>query len=273
MQGVSARSRRRRGLLGAAIVGSAVVVAAGCTNPGGGFPWRTTTTWQAPPSTDGHGHTDDDHANKTSTTMDMDHGGGGADDHSGGGGGHAGHESPARLNHPPTAAQKAWAYKLVRDTAARLQGMTKAKAQALGYQNIRDNQHFTNPRFRNDGKEYDPTAIESLVFNIVTGQIEAAMYNLEPTTTMANVKDYAGNWLVYHNHDNLCWPRNQPDKWQITPCGMGEKRTPVLMAHVWIKDTRDANRCGVFATIQGLGEGSCIPALKPSVILSGRNPV
>jgi hypothetical protein len=274
MQGVSARSRRRRGLLGAAIVGSAVVVAAGCTNPGGGFPWRTTTTWQAPPSTDGHGHTDDDHANKTSTTMDMDHGGGG-----GGGGGEHAHESPARLNHPPTAAQKKWAEELVSYTKTALQRLqTKQAAILAGYNDIGDGQHFTHPKYRVDGKELDPRAIESLVFNRATGRIQAAMYNMEPTTTAANVHDYAGNWVVWHGHDNLCWaaPENQPNNPGWTRlggvkvngrCTMGSyAHTPVPMVHVWVVDTTYENKCGAFASIDGLGPGACVPSFQQNPI-------
>jgi hypothetical protein len=269
-----------------ASIGAVTAVIAGCTNPGGGIPWRTTTSRATTPTTDCHGHTDDDHANRTTTTMD--HSGGGMDHHGNPGvtfppcngqttttmGGHDGghgHGQPGHINHPPTAAQKAWAYKLVRDTAAQLRGMTTTRARLMGYQNIGDGVHYTNNAFRNDGREYDPNAIESLVFT--GGQISAAMYNLEPTTTLANVRDYAGNWLVYHTHDNLCWPRNRPNDWTITPCGIGERRTPVLMTHVWIRDTSYATRCGVFATITGLGEGSCIPELRPSVILAGRNPL
>jgi len=248
-----ARSWRRRTFIAVTAVSASTMLVVGCTNPGGGIPRATTTTTMGngcmpgmvmPGCPDGG----------------MDHGDGGMD-----------HSQPGQINHPPTAEQKAWAYSLIRRTSAKIRNMTPALATAQGYQNIGDFVHYTKDSFRHDGREYDPDAIESLVFQ--GGVISAAMYNLEPTTTMANVKDYAGNWLVYHNHDNLCWPRNQPTNWRITPCGIGEKRTPVLMAHVWIRDTNYAIQCGAFATITGLGAGSCIPELRPSVILAGRNPL
>jgi hypothetical protein len=272
--------------LGLAVVSAGVIVA-GCTNPGGGFPWRTTTTYTpptAPPSTDCHGHTGDDHAHTSSTfqscgsttTMDpgMDRGG---DDHSGGDGGH--HESPARLNHPPTAAQKKWAEELVAYTKTALRSIpNKAAAIRLGYNDIGDGQHFTHPKYRIDGRELDPRYIESLVFNRMTGTIQAAMYNMEPTTTAANVHDYAGNWVVWHGHDNLCWgaPENQVNSpgWTRLAgvkvngrCTAGSyAHTPVPMLHVWVVDTTYENRCGAFASIDGLGPGACVPSFQQNGI-------
>jgi hypothetical protein len=301
MKEMLARSRRRRIVASAVAIGSVGVLAASCTNPGGGMPWRTTTTWTqptSPPTTDCHGHTGDDHNNlKTTTTMDMDHGGGG-DHHApgvtfppcnGGGatttmpgmdhGGDGHHESPARLNHPPTAAQKKWAEELVSYTKTALQKIpNKATATRLGYNDIGDGQHFTHPKYRIDGRELDPRYIESLVFNRVTGQIQAAMYNMEPTTTAANVHDYAGNWVIWHGHDNLCWgaPENQVNSPGWTrlagvkvngKCTAGSyAHTPVPMLHVWVVDTTYENRCGAFASIDGLGPGACVQSFQQNNI-------
>jgi hypothetical protein len=254
MEGRSAHARRR--VLGAAVaIAAATALVAGCTSTGGGgaggggmIPWRTTT--MAPGSGGGGGMDHDDGG--------MDHGGG------------------PRTDHPPTPAQKDWAYGIIRSTAKALQGMTKQRAIAMGYNDIGDRQHFTHPRFRHDGQEFNPNAIESLVFNPVTGQIQAAMYNMEPSTTTANVKDYAGNWIVWHGHDNLCWQsgvEGTPGYTRLAPCGVGVKHGTVLMVHVWITDSNYAVQCGAFATITGLGEGSCIPQLRPSRILAGQNPL
>ena len=253
MEGTEARTWRRRTVGVALAVGSATVFVAGCTN-GGGLPWRTTTTRATTPTT-------------------MDHGGGGMDH------GDHGHESPERLNHPPTAAQKKWAEDLVSYTKTALQRIpNKQAAIAAGYNDIGDGQHFTHPRYRRDGKELDPRYIESLVFNRVTGQIQAAMYNMEVTTTAANVHDYAGNWVVWHGHDNLCWqsPENQPNSPGWTKLG-GVKingqctggsysHTPVPMLHVWVTDTTYENRCGAFASIDGLGPGACQPSFQQNSI-------
>jgi hypothetical protein len=263
MEGRSAHARRR--MFGAAVaIAAAGALVAGCTNTGGGggggmIPWRTTTT-MAPGGGMDHGD------------GGMDHGGGGG----GGGDGHDGHGGGPRLDHPPTQAQKDWAYGIIRTTADALRGMTKQRAIAQGYNDIGDGQHFTHPRFRHDGKEFAPNAIESLVFNRLTGQIQAAMYNMEPSTTVANVKDYAGNWIVWHGHDTLCWQsgvEGSPGYTRLAPCGVGVKHPTVLMVHVWITDTNYAVQCGAFATITGLGEGSCLPELRPSRILAGQRPL
>jgi hypothetical protein len=246
MTGPLARSRRRRGLVAALAIGSAsALLAAACTNnPGGGWwPRRTTTT------------------RPTATTMD--HGNGGMD--------HG--PMPDRLNHPPTPAQIERAKKLVADTkAATVKYRTTAAAVAAGYNNIGDNMHYTNAAYRHDGRELDPQHIESLVYNLGTQQLMAAMYNMEPETTFDTVEDIAGNWTIFHNHDNLCWKSNDPNSKDYTRLGgvvgangqctkdpitgkPSYKHTPVLMIHVWVI----ANSCGPFATIPGEGEGSCLP--------------
>jgi hypothetical protein len=266
MERLPTRTLRRRSLVGVVAIASATVLMAGCT--GRTVPWRTTTTMGTTPTT-------------------MDHGGSGCmpgmvmpgcpDDHSGGG--EHSHESPERLNHPPTANQKKWAEDLVSYTKTALQRLpTKASAIAAGYNDIGDGQHFTHPKYRIDGKELDPRAIESLVFNRVTGTIQAAMYNMEPTTTAQNVYDYAGNWVVWHAHDNLCWqaPENQVNSPGWTRLG-GVKvngrctagsyaHTPVPMLHVWVTDTTYENRCGAFASIDGLGPGACVPSFQQNGI-------
>jgi hypothetical protein len=205
------------------------VVAGACTRPGGGTGGRTTTT-----------------------AMPADHG--------------MDHSIPDRLNHAPTPEQIQAAIKLVDDTkAATVNLRTKQQAAAAGYNDIGDRMHFTNGTYREDGRELDPNRIESLVYNPTSGQLMAAMYNMEPGTTMANVQDIAGNWTIFHNHDYLCWQstvKGTPGYTRLGgvvvngKCtGTSVKHEAVLMIHVWVIP----NSCGPFATIPGEGAGSCLP--------------
>jgi hypothetical protein len=280
------QSRRRR-VLAALAVGSAVVVVTGaCTvRPPTGTPQPPPTWGPAPtaaPTTDGHGHTDEDHANMTTTTVPRGvdcgkgryvapgSGGGGGGGHDHGDGGHA---IPDRLNHPPTPQQEAWARDLIARTKAYIDRNipTTAEARRLGYNPIGDGgRHWTNARFRLDGCEFDERKIESLV--VEGGRVTAAMYNMEPSTTIENVPDWAGNWIVWHNHNNLCWkaPVGQPGWTELELTGRVVNGTctrgyiqnpPVLMVHVWTR----RHVCGAFAgdgATRASAESSCLPNLQ-----------
>jgi hypothetical protein len=248
-----ARARCRRGLLAALSIGAAATLFAGCTQGGGIWGRRTTTTqWSQP-----------------TTTM---------------GGGHEHGHSPERLNHPPTEAQKQWSRDLVAHTKwAGQKFPNKAAAIRAGYNDIGDTVHFTHPQYRVDGREFDPNRIESLVFEAgigTSGRLLAAMYNMERSTTPENVYDWAGNWIIWHNHDNLCWqaPEDQPGWTNLAGvvvngrCTGGVKHTPVLMVHVWVADSSYENRCGAFASIDGIGEGSCVPEFQQNGIAAKAPP-
>jgi hypothetical protein len=305
MKGTLAHSHRRRALAGVLAVASlSGVMLAGCRNTGGGGWWTTTTVYTPPwtppsttPTTDCHGHTGDDHANTSSTfrpcnggtTPTTDCHGHTGDDHATTRStfqscgpttthddGHGGHGGGPRTDHPPSAAQQAWARDLVAYTKWALQQIPDvATAERLGYNNIGDNQHWTHAQYRVDGREFDPRRIESLVFNRVTRRVEAAMYNMERRTTAANVPDWAGNWTVWHGHDDLCWraPEDQPGWTRLGGvkvngrCTAGSyAHTPVLMVHVWVTDTTFEQRCGALASIDGLGPGSCVPQFQQNAI-------
>jgi hypothetical protein len=254
-------SRRRRVAMAALAIGSVAALTAGCTRPGGGVPWRTTTTWQAPPSTDGHGHTDDDHANKTTTTMDMDHGGGG--DH-GGAPGSDGHH--AGFDHAPTEAQKATAKKLILDTRAAVKraGLTSVAAlQRAGYITIHDEMtgttHYVSPPFHRDNLELNPNAVEA--FAVRGGRVVAAMYVLKNGSTRANIPDVAGNWTMWHDHNLPFGSANPMDNayYQLA-FGRGIMRTTAPMLHVWLVQ----NNCGPFAGTDTTNmTGSCHTEAEP----------
>jgi hypothetical protein len=196
---------------------------------------------------------------------DMDHGGG---EHE--------HEVPERLNHPPTEAQKQWARNFVAATKQSLLARfrTPAQAVAAGYNNIGDGVHYTNGGarggYRHDGCEMWPERPESLVY--IGGQVAAAMYNMEPETTLGNVYDFAGNWTVFHGHSTLCWQSNIEGTPGFTRlagtvingrCTSGYINPPVLMIHSWVRSIPQYTNCGAFASMPGLGPGSCVPELQP----------
>ena len=233
-----AHPRRRRVLAAALAIGSVAALTAGCSR-GGGTPWRTTTTWGTTPTTDGHGHSDNDHANQTTTTMGdhgMDHGGGGA---------------PGDL----TPAQIARANKLVADTKASVQrqGLTVAmlrNTNQSGFVSIGDAmtgvEHFVHPARHYDGKEFDPSAIEAFAVKRVNGveTIVAAMYIMENGKTMNDTPDIAGDWTMFHDHVLSFRSSNprDPGYYQLA-FGGGFSRRTAPMLHVWLVD----NPCGPFA--------------------------
>jgi hypothetical protein len=186
-------------IFAALAIGSVAALAAGCTRPGGGWPRRTTTTQGSTPTTDGHGHTDHDHANLTTTTgrtqttdghghTDDDHANlttttmGGHDGGEHGGAGGEGHH--IGFDHPPTDAQKTVARDLILKTRA---AVTRSKLtselalQAAGYFTIGDaasgTNHYVKPAFHRDSLNLNPEAVEA--FAVRGGRVVAAMYVLD----------------------------------------------------------------------------------------------
>ncbi len=134
-----------------------------------------------------------------------------------------------------------------------------ASVEAAGYRSIQDSitgfEHFVNHQYRNDGKDLDPDAIESIVAKVEpdgTKTIASAMYILSNGTTMADAPDIAGDLTMWHDHQNLCWD----DKGQVRgilrdgvcfPGGTFRPTAPML--HVWVVP----HECGPFAGIEGAG--------------------
>jgi hypothetical protein len=205
----------------------------------------------------------------TTTTMPMDHGGGehGGDDHGTGGT----HSIPPRLNHPPTAEQRAAAENLIARNrqANAVRFATTAQARAAGFISIGDEMsgvaHYEHPQWRRDGRELDVNYPEALVYKSATGRLQTVMYILEPGKTMNDVPDIAGNLTVWHGHGDLCWKSSNPDDPNYLKLdgvnvggrcvGGGVLRVEPPMLHVWIVD----NPCGPFAgTDPGNRTGSCV---------------
>jgi hypothetical protein len=141
----------------------------------------------------------------------------------------------------------------------------EAAVVAAGYRSIGDGrrpgsfEHFINPAYRNDGKELDPSAIESFVLQRQddgTKKVMSAMYILETGATMDDVPDIAGELTVWHDHQNLCWDPSGQRLAGVLVNGVctpgGVLRATAPMIHVWLENTP----CGPFSGIEGHG-GSC----------------
>jgi hypothetical protein len=183
----------------------------------------------------------------TTTTAGHDHGGG------------HGH-TPDRLDHEPTADQKAAAVDLIRRTRAAVkeQGITLAKLQERGYINNGDGIHWILPEYARDGIEIDPYRVESFV--VRSGRVQAAMFSLNLGETMDDVPDIAGNWIVWHSH-RLRYQSADPadDRYfKLAILGPGTYRDTSPMFHIWL----EKHPCGPFAGTER-EEGSCLPEIDP----------
>jgi hypothetical protein len=137
----------------------------------------------------------------------------------------------------------------------------EASVTAAGYRWIGDSargfRHYVKWEHINDGRELDPSAIESIVILEQGGglQVVSAMYILSPGKTMADVPDIAGELTPWHDHQNLCWDDTGTRVVGILRngvCTAGTFRPTPPMMHVWLADTP----CGPFAPVEGHG-GAC----------------
>lgn len=162
-----------------------------------------------------------------------------------------------------TAAQQAAAENILAASVLLLpQFADPAVAEARGWFSIGDGgtgeEHFINPATFDDGKILDPSAPESLVYDVVDGErtLAAAMYMLEPGKTLDQVPDVGGNLMQWHIHDNLCFTSTGTVAALREPGGpcpdglVAGGETPMI--HVWIR----SNECGPFAALQGIGAGT-----------------
>ena len=118
-------------------------------------------------------------------------------------------------------------------------------------------EHFFHAEYLADGRELDPERIESLLTEQQpdgSKVVVAGMYILEPSATMADVPDIAGELTQWHDHRNLCWDESGTVvegyllEGKCVPGGT-LRATPPMM-HVWLTSTP----CGPFAGIEGHGE-------------------
>lgn len=168
-----------------------------------------------------------------------------------------------------TEEQRARAEQLAADTLRELPRFADVTSlAALGYRSIGDAstgvEHFINTSLVHDDKFLDPTAPESLVFE-VDGEkrtLVSAMFIAgdtpidDPTLT-----DFAGPLMQWHVHDDLCWGldddgvpvvRGVLESFGGTcPPGTVNAGGENLMVHVWIAP----HECGPFAALEGHGAG------------------
>ena len=147
-----------------------------------------------------------------------------------------------------TAGQKAAGDDLVARTKAAMQQFaTTDAAAAAGYESIGDAltgwEHWVNAPMLADGKDLDPSAIESLVYQVDrttrVRTIASAMYILPTGTTMAEVPNTIGPSELWHDHRNLCWDASgRHIAGVLRPNGTcfpgGTFRATAPMLHVWV---------------------------------------
>lgn len=224
---------------------------------------------------DDHGHADD-HAD--------DHADGHADDHDHPDHDGVGHDDTAPSWPRPwdptgpidfsgvegvTAEQQARAEQLVHDTLRDLPAFADvATAAELGYRSIGDAstgfEHYINLALFGDDKELDPTAPESLVYQVDGDErtLVSAMFIVADTPIDdPRLTEFAGALMQWHVHDNLCWGLDDAGE----PVVKGVLATPTdtcppgtvnagaenPMVHVWIAP----HLCGPFAALEGHGAG------------------
>ena len=141
--------------------------------------------------------------------------------------------------------------------------MTVAAVQAAGYVSIGDGgadgyEHFVKFAYLADGRELDPSRIESIVVKKNgdgTKTVVSAMYILELGKTLADVPDIAGELTTWHDHQNLCWVGTQvvglAQNGVCPPPSVLVPTPPML--HVWLVP----HPCGPFAGIETHGGEGC----------------
>jgi hypothetical protein len=175
---------------------------------------------------------------------------------------------PVDLSGTPgvSADQQAEAEELVTDTLETLPAEFSdwTTLEARGWYSIGDgftgHEHFINWPLLEDDKMFDPTAPESLVFEVHGDQktLVAAMYMGPRGMTLDSVPDFGGDLVQWHIHDDLCYA-GEENKWRLAglapppqECGAGTfKLHNPPMIHVWVTP----HECGPFASLEGAGGG------------------
>ncbi|MEY3093199.1 MAG: hypothetical protein RIU67_1982 [Actinomycetota bacterium] len=142
------------------------------------------------------------------------------------------------------------------------------EAVAQGWISIGDestgHEHLVNRRLIVDGKFLDPTAPESLVYEVKgsTKTLVSAMFMADIGVAVDDPKltDYAGPLMQWHVHDNLCFRNNAEGRSVVAGVLDAQGNCPpgsilggigIAMVHVWIA----AHPCGPFAALEGEGAG------------------
>jgi hypothetical protein len=120
--------------------------------------------------------------------------------------------------------------------------------------------HMMHWDWLNDGRVFDPSHPESLVYRVdpTSGArtLEAAMFFLPDGATIDNTPDTFGSLVQYHVHGDLCFERGATTNLRglvdaSGNCPPGTEKLPNPMAHVWIVP----HECGPFASLEGIGGG------------------
>ena len=168
-----------------------------------------------------------------------------------------------------TAEQQARAEQLVVDTLRDLPAFADVTSVgALGYRSIGDAstgfEHYINTDLIGDDKFLDPTAPESLVYEVdgESRTLVSAMFiaNATPIDD-PQLTEFAGPLMQWHVHDNLCWGLDDSGQPVVIgvlenfggtcPAGSLNAGGENPMVHVWIAP----HECGPFAALEGHGAG------------------
>ncbi len=168
-----------------------------------------------------------------------------------------------------TPEQQARAEQLVTDSLRDLPAFADVTSLgALGYKSIGDAatgfEHYVNYALLGDDKLLDPSAPESLVYEVDgdTRTLVSAMFIASSTPIDDPVLvDFGGPLMQWHVHQNLCWGRDengQPkvmgvlvNPGDVCPANTVNAGGDNPMVHVWIAP----HECGPFAALEGHGAG------------------
>ena len=168
-----------------------------------------------------------------------------------------------------SAEQQARAEQLVADSLRDLPAFADVTSVgALGYKSIGDSasgfEHYINYALLGDDKLLDPTAPESLVFEVDgdSRRLVSAMFIASSTPIDdPELVDFGGPLMQWHVHQNLCWgdDENGQPKVMGVLVNPGDVCPPNTinaggdnpMVHVWITP----HECGPFAALEGHGAG------------------
>ena len=124
-------------------------------------------------------------------------------------------------------------------------------------------EHYINRRLIEDNKFLDPSAPESLVYQVDGNKrtLVSAMFIAKSGVAIDDpmLLDFAGNLMQWHIHDNLCWKLKNgtsviagiTDAAGNCPAGSVRAGAGNAMVHVWIAP----HPCGPFAALEGNGAG------------------
>ena len=168
-----------------------------------------------------------------------------------------------------TDEQLARAEQLTADTLRELPRFADVTSlTSQGYRSIGDAgtgfEHYINTALINDDKFLDPTAPESLVFEVdgdARTLVSAMFIAAETPIDDPTLTEFAGPLMQWHVHENLCWGLDDDGVPVVRgvletfggtcPPGTINAGGENPMVHVWIAP----HECGPFAALEGHGAG------------------